>query len=51
MPDGRNSMAYGLSNPEPEKINVINLDLRGLPSQADEQSLRKMTGARHIIKA
>lgn len=50
MPDGRSSMAYGVADQDAEKVHVIDLDLHNIPSQIDEQSLKKMTGARHIVK-
>ena len=50
MPDGRSSIAYGLTNPVPEKVRVIDLDLHNIPPGADERILKKLTGARHIVK-
>lgn len=51
MPDGRSSIAYGLTNPAPQKVRVIDLDLHNIPLGADERTLKKLTGARHIVKA
>lgn len=50
MPDGRSSVAYGLTSPALENVHVIDLDLHNIPPGADERILKKLTGARHIVK-
>ena len=50
MPDGRSSMEYGLSSPKPDGVRVVDLDLHNMPPQADERSLKELTGGLHVVK-